>query len=177
MRAFIQEKYNQMVVLEKNVADELGKLETKILNEIKEYITSEKSTAIGTLIEDLSGLILVKTTDNSLGEAEDVIIDIEALDNFIDNRERESEDNCTICLDYPLDIVTLPCKHRYCRPCFLIYLKDRIFSKMEKCSLEQIAIPCPNCQRKYSYLDELDDWLMNNGFDLTEFWTGLDLDF
>jgi len=45
---------------------------------------------------------------------------------------------------------------------------DNILYKKNK--IELLCILCPLCRTPYYYLDELDMWLVDNGFDTAKMW-------
>jgi len=134
-------------------------LENSVIEDVKMKIIEEKDTAIEQYIKELTSMKPMSSPKPPMRETQ--------------------ADNCTICQYNVVDEVKLSCRHTFCRVCMKNYVKLKIEScENSREPLEEFGISCPQCRRIYPYLEEFDEWLIDNGFSLTELWNldSVDLD-
>lgn len=145
--------------------------ENRILDEVKDQVRKLKGVAVQDFIKSLGTYI---SPDASVSE-DPVSAPSPSLEDppSHDTPMIDTSDDilCTICQDNLVRTVTLPCRHCFCFECMSEYVKDKIDSCISrKRSIENLIISCPNCKYPYNYLDELDEWLSSNGFNVSLMW-------
>jgi len=166
----IETQYQQQltkIIDERNRS--LAELECKALSEVREKLSIEKNLALKSFCDKMLKQSIPSeskekddTTDNTILDiTDDDITDTEGIENVI----------CSICQDTIIRKVKLTCSHSYCWVCMKDYVQDKIDSVLSfKKKIEDLCVLCPNCRCPYLYLDELDGWLYENGFNTIEMW-------
>jgi len=159
----------QLAKIDFEKKEHLLELETKILIDVKLKIKEEKTLAIKSFVDRLSGLIdPLVVSSPSLADTND------NPTNAISNNEDDDTPTCTICRDDIVKIVTLPCNHSFCFDCMAQFVQDKINGILRlKKRIEDLVIYCPNWRSPMLYLDDFDGWLTDNEFDVAAMW-GID---
>jgi hypothetical protein len=159
---------NHLSALERERKDRIVVQENRITKEVKDQIRKLKGYAVQDFIKSLGSYVMPGDSNDVNGPVPSPSL---ADDSQSDVSMTDTGDLCTICQDTIIRTVTLPCKHSFCFDCFREYVKDKIDScQHRKRSIENLIIACPNCKYPYNYLDELDNWLTENGFDVALMW-------
>jgi len=162
--------HRQVASLERDRKEKISVLENRMSEEVRDSIRKEKGAAIKEFMKSMDTYIkddLVEpvTEEITVSIPSPCLIDLPEEENII------ADDLCTICQDSLIRRVTLPCRHCFCFDCMKEFVKDKIDScELRRKPIEDLQIACPNYNYPYEYLDELDLWLTQNGFDVPAMW-------